>query len=1117
MKLIYRMGSLLLGISALNANAATYYVATNGVDILSGGASNTPFATIQYAADQMNAGDTCYIRGGSYHEDVVVDGLVGSAGAPITFSAYPDERVVMDGTKSLADLGSTGWVQHAENIYKTTLTQDVWQVIADNEMMIPSRWPNGFLHDDTIYDRDVSWSEWDVGSVNGAATDTDLDAAGIDATGAIGIFNSGSWKSWARVITNHNTTTGVLEFEPLNSFGSKDYYLEGSLALLDAEREWYFDPSTKELYLRAVGGGVPTGDIRGKVQSYAFTVTNSSHVVIDGIDFFGTTFNLYDSPYSTVQNCDLLYPSCSLRMLGVVGRPPTSSMKMPSKGNTANYTLFNCSFQYADSDAIHMKGAGCTLENNEFRYIDFSCANLPGLMVTITVDGDDADILHNTIEKTGASAMFKIGKGTVQYNRITDTGHLQHDGSMTQYTVKEANGSVVAYNWYHDGEKSGARFDSPNPPTQWGTNGTMRFNVCINTGTGLLPKGNSHFIYSNTALDCGGQDIAIHNYADGSGASNDLTIVRNNAAEKLSGEKGNSGYVPLPGPNSHNWNGYLTGQDLRSQLRDPDNWDFRPKPGSDLVDAGTVVPGITDGYVGAAPDIGAYESGAANYWIAGRKLDRASSPIPPDGAGGVKTDADLMWLPALEGISYDIYVGTNGSPLIFQGNQTNNIFDPGTLSANIDYSWRIDAVTPSGTVTGEVWGFALGSPPEFLSDPVDKPFAIVGQTYAESLSGDVTDADGDSIMFTKLDGPAWLNIFTNGALYGVPAASNIGVNAFTVMVADGADGSNSAVVRVEVVASDAIVFTEHADPPLDHAVAWSTNANTVWNSITVGNNNGVSNENMYGQTFIAAQDFALSAVSFRTASDTKSYGTNQVIALALLEDTNSNNVPDTLMGSVFETYFQAIDGSKPWKKLSLVQPVFMERGRTYAFVYTLIGPISNNLRASTDNTGSGYAGGSPINTTYTAGAFPNPLPPSLSGRDLIFTVQAASGAALYQNWASGYPISEENGYGDDPDNDAFDNLSEYALGGNPSEPVDSPSITPAFENLEYIYRRRTDREARGLGYLLELNTNLITGIWGTNGYTESGTAPLESGFEAVTNQIPTAVSNQFIRLRISTE
>jgi len=71
--------------------------------------------------------------------------------------------------------------------------------------------------------------------------------------------------------------------------------------------------------------------------------------------------------------------------------------------------------------------------------------------------------------------------------------------------------------------------------------------------------------------------------------------------------------------------------------------------------------------------------------------------------------------------------------------------------------------------------------------------------------------------------------------------------------------------------------------------------------------------------------------------------------------------------------------------------------------------------------------------------------------------------------------------------------------------------------LEYSYRRRTDAAARGLDYSLELNTNLVSGVWSTNGYAETGTAPLETGFEAVTNQVPTTEMNRFIRLRISVD
>jgi len=64
--------------------AADYYVATTGSDTNPGTLAQ-PFATIQHAADTMGAGDTCYIRSGNYHEAVVISGLAGTLGSPVTF------------------------------------------------------------------------------------------------------------------------------------------------------------------------------------------------------------------------------------------------------------------------------------------------------------------------------------------------------------------------------------------------------------------------------------------------------------------------------------------------------------------------------------------------------------------------------------------------------------------------------------------------------------------------------------------------------------------------------------------------------------------------------------------------------------------------------------------------------------------------------------------------------------------------------------------------------------------------------------------------------------------------------------------------------------------------
>jgi hypothetical protein len=60
----------------------------------------------------------------------------------------------------------------------------------------------------------------------------------------------------------------------------------------------------------------------------------------------------------------------------------------------------------------------------------------------------------------------------------------------------------------------------------------------------------------------------------------------------------------------------LRDQDPVPFLQDPSKFDFRPKAGSPLIDAGVPIPGYTDGFKGKAPDLGAYEL-EGDRWVAG--------------------------------------------------------------------------------------------------------------------------------------------------------------------------------------------------------------------------------------------------------------------------------------------------------------------------------------------------------------------------------------------------------------------------------------------------------------------------------------------------------------------
>jgi hypothetical protein len=65
------------------------------------------------------------------------------------------------------------------------------------------------------------------------------------------------------------------------------------------------------------------------------------------------------------------------------------------------------------------------------------------------------------------------------------------------------------------------------------------------------------------------------------------------------------------------------------RLYRPEELDFRLRPGSAAVDAGAVLPTITDGYAGKAPDLGAYELGSEPPHYGPRQWPTGASPGSP--------------------------------------------------------------------------------------------------------------------------------------------------------------------------------------------------------------------------------------------------------------------------------------------------------------------------------------------------------------------------------------------------------------------------------------------------------------------------------------------------------
>jgi len=142
----------------------------------------------------------------------------------------------------------------------------------------------------------------------------------------------------------------------------------------------------------------------------------------------------------------------------------------------------------------------------------------------------------------------------------------------------------------------------------------------------------------------------------------------------------------------------------------------------------------------------------------------------------------------------------NGLVLVNPGDNT-NVTDVVTLSRpyyDPEVSSNVIQVLMVAK-SGRILLNPSNSAPVFTVKPISRPAAGAGVAYSNTIAGSATDVDaGDTLTYSKVSGPLWLSVATNGTLTGTPTAADVGTNVFTVKVADTAAAFDTATLNIVV-------------------------------------------------------------------------------------------------------------------------------------------------------------------------------------------------------------------------------------------------------------------------------------------------------------------------------
>lgn len=450
------------------------------------------------------------------------------------------------------------------------------------------------------------------------------------------------------------------------------FFLTGIFDALDSPGEWWLNKSTGEFFMWSPDGEDLAGRVRVKTHDVCINVQGpqGAPTEIRNMSLTACTFVL-GVDGSAARDLNLTFPSyareITFRNAPSPGVPPTVTSLFCN-----DCVAERLSIRYSNIAGVLSIGSGNTMrellieDNNWFGTLDFpgiqvgfghmvckytnastfdpaACGHMLSSPSLLTSDpgrrlGHIAGF-NNVIERVSMHRFSNDGIVTSQFsNEVSyvwlkngtniglDSAALHADNldSGKEFGLCYRNNCTKHWhhNWIHSHQEKGMRGDDAS------FNMTVNNNVIYDcallvpraSGAGILIKGDFHNIYANTVFGCryGQGEIIIDtrtgspcpiNVTGGCVKGNSHTLLFNNVGK----EKTKGKATPIPQQVAF-YGGNVFGNGTGVELRDPDNYDFRPQSAT-LIGQGVAKIPFTP--PGANPDVGAYQHDDKDPWVPG--------------------------------------------------------------------------------------------------------------------------------------------------------------------------------------------------------------------------------------------------------------------------------------------------------------------------------------------------------------------------------------------------------------------------------------------------------------------------------------------------------------------